>query len=122
MRVLAGGLTLTPERAAAAGAEFRSLDDLFAESDVISIHMRSTEKSRGLVNARLLARMKPDAVLINTSRGPIVDEAALIEVLQQHRILGAALDVYDAEPLPADHPLRRYRQHAASGALRLADG
>jgi phosphoglycerate dehydrogenase-like enzyme len=106
MRVLAAGLTLTPERAAAAGVEFRSLDDLFSDSDVVSIHMRSTEKSRGLVNARLLARMKPDAVLINTSRGPIVDEAALLEVLQQHRILGAALDVYDAEPLPPDHPLR----------------
>jgi len=107
MRVLAAGLTLTPERAAAAGVEFRSLDDLFSESDVVSIHYRSTEKSRGMVNARLLARMKPDAVLINTSRGPIVDEAALVEVLQHHRILGAALDVYDAEPLPADHPLRR---------------
>src|SRR5215471_659787 len=107
MRVLAAGLTLTPERAAAAGVEFRSLDDLFSESDVVSIHYRSTERSRGMVNARLLARMKPDAVLINTSRGPIVDEAALVEVLQHHRILGAALDVYDAEPLPADHPLRR---------------
>jgi phosphoglycerate dehydrogenase-like enzyme len=106
MRVIAAGLTLTPERAAAAGVEFRSLDDLFSESDVISIHLKSTPTTRALVNARLLARMKPDAVLINTSRGPIVDEAALLEVLQQHRILGAALDVYDAEPLPADHPLR----------------
>jgi phosphoglycerate dehydrogenase-like enzyme len=107
MRVIAAGQTLTPERAAAAGVEFRSLDDLFSESDVVSIHYRSTERSREMVNARLLGRMKPNAVLINTSRGPIVDEAALLEVLQQHRILGAALDVYDAEPLPADHPLRR---------------
>jgi phosphoglycerate dehydrogenase-like enzyme len=106
MPVVAAGLTLTPERAAAAGVEFRSLDDLFSEADVVSIHYRSTEKSRGMVNARLLARMKPNAVLINTSRGPIVEEAALVEALQQHRILGAALDVYDAEPLPADHPLR----------------
>jgi len=107
MRVIAAGLTLTPERAAAADVEFRSIDDLFSESDVVSIHYRSTDRSRGLVNARLLARMKPNAVLINTSRGPIVDERALVEALQQHRILGAALDVYDAEPLPADHPLRR---------------
>jgi phosphoglycerate dehydrogenase-like enzyme len=106
MRVMAAGLTLTPERAAAASVEFRSLDELFSESDVVSIHLKSTPTTRGLVNARLLARMKPDAVLINTSRGPIVEEAALVEVLRQHRILGAALDVYDAEPLPADHPLR----------------
>jgi phosphoglycerate dehydrogenase-like enzyme len=106
MRVIAAGLTLTPERAAAAGVEFRSLDELFSEADVISIHYRSTAKSRGLVNVRLLGRMKPDAVLINTSRGPIVEESALVEALQQHRILGAALDVYNDEPLPADHPLR----------------
>jgi phosphoglycerate dehydrogenase-like enzyme len=106
MRVMAAGLTLTPERAAAANVEFRSLDDLFAESDVISIHLKSTETTRGLVDARLLSRMKPDAVLINTSRGPIVEETALVEALQQHRIGGAALDVYDAEPLPANHPLR----------------
>jgi phosphoglycerate dehydrogenase-like enzyme len=106
MRVMAAGLTLTPERAAAAGVEFRTLEEMFSESDVVSIHLKSTPTTRGLVNARLLARMKPNAVLINTSRGPIVDEAALLDVLQQHRILGAALDVYDAEPLPADHPLR----------------
>lgn len=106
MRILAAGLTLTPERAAAAGAEFRSLEALFSESDVISIHLRSTETTRGLVNAALLGRMKPNAVLINTSRGPIVEEAALVEALQQHRIGGAALDVYDEERLPADHPLR----------------
>lgn len=107
MRVIAAGLTLTPERAAAAGVGFRSIDDLFAESDAISIHLRSSEKTRGLVDARLLGRMKPDAVLINTSRGPIVDETSLLTVLQQHRIGGAALDVYDTEPLPADHPLRK---------------
>lgn len=107
MRVLAAGVTLTPERAAAAGVGFRSIDDLFAESDVISIHLRLTETTRGLVDARLLARMKPDAVLINTARGPIVDERALVEALQQHRIGGAGLDVYDSEPLPPDHPLRQ---------------
>jgi phosphoglycerate dehydrogenase-like enzyme len=107
MRVVAAGLTLTPERAAAAGVEFRSIDDLFAESDVVSIHLKAVERTRGLVDARLLGRMRPDAILINTSRGPIVDEQALVEVLQQHRIGGAALDVYDTEPLPADHPLRQ---------------
>ncbi len=107
MRVIAAGLTLTPERAAANNVEFRSIDELFSESDVISIHLRSTDITRGLVSARLLARMKPDAVLINTSRGPIVDEQALVDVLRHHRIGGAALDVYDAEPLPADHPLRQ---------------
>jgi phosphoglycerate dehydrogenase-like enzyme len=107
MRVIAAGLTLTPERAAAGGVEFRSIDDLFAESDVISIHLRLAETTRGLVDARLLGRMKPDAILINTSRGPIVEERALLEALQQHRIGGAALDVYDEEPLPADHPLRK---------------
>jgi phosphoglycerate dehydrogenase-like enzyme len=106
MRVLAAGLTLTPERAAAAQVEFRSIDELFADSDVISIHLRLTDTTRGLVDARLLARMKPDAVLINTARGPIVDEGALIDVLEHHRIGGAGLDVYDTEPLPPDHPLR----------------
>jgi len=107
MRVAAAGLTLTPERAAAAGVEFRSIDDLFAESDVVSIHLKLAERTRGLVDARLLGRMRPDAILINTSRGPIVDERALVEALQQHRIGGAALDVYDTEPLSADHPLRQ---------------
>ncbi len=106
MQVIAAGLTLTPERAAAANVGFRSIDDLFRESDVISIHLKSTETTRGLVDARRIGLMKPDAVLINTSRGPIVEERALVEALQQHRIGGAALDVYDAEPLPAEHPLR----------------
>jgi phosphoglycerate dehydrogenase-like enzyme len=107
MRVTAAGLTLTPERAAAAGVEFRTIDQLFTESDAISIHLKSTETTRGLVNARLLGLMKPDAVLVNTSRGPIVVEADLIAALRARRILGAALDVYDAEPLPATHPLRQ---------------
>jgi len=107
MRVIAAGLSLTPERAAAANVEFRSVDDLFRDSDVISIHLKSTETTRGLVDARRIGLMKPDAVLINTSRGPIVEERALVEALQQHRIGGAALDVYDAEPLPPNHPLRQ---------------
>jgi phosphoglycerate dehydrogenase-like enzyme len=106
MRVIAAGLTLTPERAQAAGVEFRTLPDLFAESDVISINMKLTDQTRGLVDRSLLARMKPDALLVNTARGPIVNEADLVDALQRHAIGGAALDVYDQEPLPADHPLR----------------
>ena len=115
MRVLAAGLTLTPERAAVAGVEYCSLEDLFSQSDVVSIHYKLSDRSRGMVDRSLLARMKPDAILVNTSRGPLIDEAALLEVLQNKRIGGAALDVYDQEPLPADHPLRR-----CEGTLLLA--
>ena len=107
MRVIAAGLTLTPERAAAAGVEFRTLDKLFAESDVVSIHLKLSDRTRGRVDGGLLARMKPDALLVNTARGPIVNEADLLDALQRGVIGGAALDVYDQEPLPADHPLRR---------------
>jgi phosphoglycerate dehydrogenase-like enzyme len=115
MRVVAAGLTLTPERAAAAGVEYRGLEELFSESDVVSIHLKLAETTRGLVDRRLLARMKPDAILVNTSRGPLVNEADLVEALERGTIGGAALDVYDQEPLPADHPLRR-----AERALLLA--
>src|SRR5690606_18089421 len=80
--------------------------DLFRNSDIITIHTRLSDRTRGLIGARELALMKPTAYLINTSRGPIVDEAALLAALQEGRIAGAALDVYDIEPLPADHPLR----------------
>jgi phosphoglycerate dehydrogenase-like enzyme len=107
MRVLAAGLTLTPERAAAAGIEYRTLAQLFAESDIISIHLKLSDRTRGLIDRSLLGRMKPDAILVNTSRGPIVVEADLVEALQQRTVGGAALDVYDEEPLPVDHPLRR---------------
>jgi phosphoglycerate dehydrogenase-like enzyme len=106
MRIIAAGLTLTPERAAAAGAEYRTLEDLFTESDVISIHLKLSDKTRGLIGRSLLWRMKSDAILINTAPGPIVNEADLVDVLQRGAIGGAALDVYDQEPLPADHPLR----------------
>src|SRR5436309_1690015 len=78
----------------------------FGRSDVLTIHLVLSERTRGLVAASELAAMKPSARLVNTSRGPIVDEAALVESLRQGRIAGAALDVYDVEPLPADHPLR----------------
>jgi phosphoglycerate dehydrogenase-like enzyme len=107
MRVLAWGPTLTDERAAAGGATRVSLDQLFRESDVVSVHLRLSETSRGLVTADRLGLMKPTAFLINTARGPIVDEAALLTALGARRIAGAGLDVYDVEPLPPDHPLLR---------------
>ena len=107
MRLLAWGPTLTPERAAAAGAAYRALDDLLAEADVVSIHLTLSEQSRGLIDAARLRRMRPSAYLINTARGAIVDEAALVQALRAGWIAGAALDVFGEEPLPAEHPLRQ---------------
>jgi phosphoglycerate dehydrogenase-like enzyme len=106
MDVLAWSPNLTPERAAAAGARFVAKDELFGEADIVSVHMVLGKRSRGIVGARELALMKPTAWLVNTSRGPLVDEDALIDALRHERIAGAALDVFDREPLPADHPLR----------------
>jgi phosphoglycerate dehydrogenase-like enzyme len=105
MRVIAWGPTLTDERAAAAGVERVELDRVFRESDVVSLHLRLSEKTRGIVTAAQLALMKPTAYLVNTARGPLVDEAALVRTLRERRIAGAALDVFDEEPLPGDHPL-----------------
>jgi phosphoglycerate dehydrogenase-like enzyme len=105
MRVLASGITLTDERASAAGATRVDLETLMRESDVVTLHLRLSDKSRGLVTARHLALMKPTAFLVNTARGPIVEEAALLDALRSRRIAGAALDVFDLEPLPAGHPL-----------------
>jgi len=105
MKVLAWGPTLTAERAAAGGATFVPLEKLMADSDVVSLHTRLSDLTRGLITARHLELMKPTAYLVNTARGPIVDEAALIKVLRERRIAGAALDVFDEEPLPAHHPL-----------------
>jgi phosphoglycerate dehydrogenase-like enzyme len=104
MRVLAWGPTLTEERAAASKVMFVPLDTLFRESDVVSLHLRLSERTRGLVTAQYLSLMKPTAYLINTARGPLVDEAALIAALKARRIAGAGLDVFDVEPLPPDHP------------------
>ncbi|MBP1780108.1 MAG: 2-hydroxyacid dehydrogenase [candidate division NC10 bacterium] len=105
MRVLAWGPTLDEERAAASGVTRASLEQLFRESDVVSVHLRLSDTSRGLVTADLLRRMKPTAFLINTARGPIVDEPALVALLSERRIAGAGLDVYDVEPMPGNHPL-----------------
>jgi phosphoglycerate dehydrogenase-like enzyme len=106
MDVIAWSQNLTAETAAAGGVERVEKDALFARSDVLSIHVQLSERTRGLITARELGLLKPDAYLINTSRGPIVDEAALIAALREGRIAGAGLDVFDAEPLPADHPFR----------------
>ncbi len=105
MRVLATGFTLTSARALAVGVQMASLEDLLARSDVVSIHLRLSERSHKLIGRRELRLMKPSAYLINTARGPIVDEAALIEALQQRRIAGAGLDVFEQEPIDPSNPL-----------------
>jgi phosphoglycerate dehydrogenase-like enzyme len=107
MRVIAWSQNLTAEAAAERGATYVSKEELFSTADVLSVHLTLSDRSRALVGASELALMAPTAVLINTSRGPIVDEAALVEALRTRRLGGAALDVYDVEPLPLDHPLRR---------------
>ena len=106
MNVIAWSPNLTREKAEAAGARYVSKEELFREADILAVHMVLGKRSRGIVGAGELALMKPAAWLINTSRGPLVDEAALIDALRAKRIAGAALDVFDVEPLPADHPLR----------------
>jgi D-3-phosphoglycerate dehydrogenase len=106
MDVVAWSQNLTPERAAECGARLVTKEELFATSDFISIHVVLSERTRGLIGAADFARMKSSAILVNTSRGPILDEAALIEALRQRRFAHAALDVYSREPLPVDHPLR----------------
>jgi phosphoglycerate dehydrogenase-like enzyme len=106
MDVVAWSTNLTAEAAQQAGARYLPRDEFFATADVVSIHMKLSERSRGLVGAAELSSMKKTALLVNTSRGPIVDEGALIDALRSRSIAGAALDVFDTEPLPADHPLR----------------
>jgi phosphoglycerate dehydrogenase-like enzyme len=105
MAVLAWSQNLTEARAAEAGAKLVAKADLLARADVVSLHLVLSDRTRGIVGAADLARMKPGAVLLNTSRGPLVDEAALLEALHAGRIR-AGLDVYDREPLAPDHPLR----------------
>ncbi len=106
MEVIAWSRNLTPERAAECGARRVEKADLFRSSDVVSIHMKYSPATRHLVDAEALALMKPSAFLVNTSRAPIIDTDALIAALKEGRIAGSGLDVYDQEPLPADHPLR----------------
>ena len=104
MRVIAWSQNLTPERAAECGAALVDKDTLFAEADVASVHVRLSDRTHGLVDARAIGLMRPSAILVNISRGPIVDEAALVAALQRNAIAGAALDTFDIEPLPAGHP------------------
>jgi phosphoglycerate dehydrogenase-like enzyme len=105
MNLLAWSQNMTPEKAQAAGATMVSKEELLTRSDAVSIHLVLSDRTRGLIGTPDIARMKSGAILVNTSRGPIVDEKALIEAVQARRIV-AALDVFDREPLPANHPLR----------------
>ena len=105
MRVIAWGPTLTPERAEASGAQYVSWEGLFSDADVLSIHVPLTDLSRGWVGAHEIGLMKPTSFFVNTARAPIVDTDALVAALREGRIAGAAMDVYDEEPLPAGHPL-----------------
>ena len=107
MKLIAWSQNLTEEKASAVGATLVDKQTLFREADVVTVHLVLSGRTRGLIGAPEFALMKPTARFVNTSRGPIVDEAALIEVLQARRIAGAAVDVFDAEPLPPDHPFRK---------------
>jgi len=107
MSVIAWSQNLTAERAAQCGAALVGKDELCARSDILTIHVQLSARTRGLVGARELSLMKPTAYLVNTARGPIVDEGALVRALQNSAIAGAGLDVFDEEPLPADHPFTR---------------
>ncbi|MDE5442719.1 D-2-hydroxyacid dehydrogenase family protein [Bradyrhizobium sp. CSA207] len=107
MNVIAWSPNLTPEKCKEVGVSYASKEELFAKADIVTIHVVLSERSRGLVGAADLARMKPTAFLVNTARGPIVDEAALLEALQQKKIAGAGIDVFSVEPLPVDHPFRK---------------
>ena len=107
MNVVAWSQNLTQERAAQFGATLVSKEELLSTSDIVTIHLILSQRTRGLLGAKELALLKPTAYLVNTSRGPIVDESALIDVLERRAISGAAMDVFDEEPLPVDHPLRR---------------
>jgi phosphoglycerate dehydrogenase-like enzyme len=106
MEVIAWSQNLTAEKAQTCGARLVSKAELFRNADILTIHLVLSDRTRALVGAAELQAMKPSARLINTSRGPIVDEPALIEVLRERRIAAAALDVFDIEPLPVDHPFR----------------
>jgi phosphoglycerate dehydrogenase-like enzyme len=107
MKVLAWSQNLTPEKCREAGVDYAGKDDLFRQADFVSVHVQLSERTRGLIGAKEIGLMKPTAYLINTARSPIVDEAALLAALRDRRIAGAGLDVFETEPLPLDHPLRK---------------
>ena len=107
MNVIAWSPNLTAERCKEVGVDYATKEELFATADIVTGHVVLSQRSRGLVGAADLARMKPTAYLVNTARGPIVDEAALLETLKARKIAGAAVDVFSVEPLPTDHPFRK---------------
>jgi D-3-phosphoglycerate dehydrogenase len=107
MKVIAWSQNLTPEKARELGAEYASKEDLLRQADFVTIHLQLSARTRGLIGAKEIGLMQPTAFLVNTSRGPIVDEAALIAALKGGAIAGAGLDVYDVEPLPREHVLRK---------------
>jgi phosphoglycerate dehydrogenase-like enzyme len=107
MKVIAWSQNLTAEKCKEVGVDYVSKDELFRRADFITIHLVLSQRTRGLIGGKELALMKPSAYIINTSRGPIIDEAALLAVLREKKIAGAGLDVFDVEPLPTDHPLRK---------------
>jgi D-3-phosphoglycerate dehydrogenase len=107
MKVIAWSQNLTPEKCAETGVGYVAKEDLFRQSDIVTIHVVLSQRTRGLVGAKELGLMKPSAYIINTSRGPIIEEAALLAALRDKKIGGAGLDVFDIEPLPIDHPLRK---------------
>src|SRR6185437_12998471 len=107
MNVIAWSPNLTPEKCKEAGVTYATKEELFASADIVTIHVVLSQRSRGLVGAADLARMKPTAYLVNTARGPIVDEGALLDALTQKKIAGAGIDVFSVEPLPVDHPFRK---------------
>src|SRR5579863_750037 len=107
MNVIAWSPNLTPERCKEVGVTYASKEELFSTADIVTVHVVLSQRSRGLVGAADLARMKPTSYLVNTARGPIIDEAALLETLKARKIAGAAVDVFSVEPLPVDHPFRK---------------
>jgi phosphoglycerate dehydrogenase-like enzyme len=107
MKVIAWSQNLTPDKCQEAGVGYVSKEDLFRQSDFVTLHVVLSPRSRGIVGAAEFGLMKPSAFLINTSRGPLVDEAAMLAALRDKKIAGAGLDVFDVEPLPLDHPLRK---------------
>ena len=107
MNVIAWSPNLTADRCKEVGVGYATKEELFATADIITVHVVLSQRSRGLVGREDLARMRPTSYLVNTARGPIVDEAALLETLQQKKIAGAAIDVFSVEPLPVDHPFRK---------------
>jgi phosphoglycerate dehydrogenase-like enzyme len=107
MKVIAWSQNMTPEKAREHGADYVSKEELFRQADIVSVHVQLSDRTGGLIGAKEIGLMKPSAYIINTSRGPIIEEAGLLTALREKRIAGAGLDVFDVEPLPLNHPFRK---------------